>query len=267
MTYRQVDAAPARMVADDLVGGTAVPVEAPAPPVEYRARVMALPEEERPRERLGRLGPEALRLDELLAILFGTGTRERDVLEVAQQLLHDREGLRGTAAADIPTLMATDGVGPARASQVMAAFELGRRVHMDPGAERPRITSPEQIASVLHERMQFLEYEELHVLPLDMKNRLLAAPTMTYRGTVNSAGARISEIFKLAVRLNAPKIALAHNHPSGDPSPSPDDVAMTRLVIEAGRTLDIEVLDHLIFGHGPTGWISLRRKKLAFEED
>ncbi|MCK9487357.1 MAG: DNA repair protein RadC [Dehalococcoidia bacterium] len=255
-----------RGVSDDLVGAMPAPAEEePAAPVEYRARVMSMPEEERPRERLGRLGPEALRVDELLAILFGTGTRGKDVLEVAQALLQDRAGLRGLGSADIPTLSSTDGVGVARASQVVAAFELGRRLGMDPAAARPQVTSPEQIASLLHDRLQVLEHEELHVLPLDRKNRLIAAPSMTYRGTVNSAGARVAEVFKLAVRLNASKIALAHNHPSGDPTPSEDDVHLTRLVVEAGRTLDIEVLDHLVFGHGAQRWVSLRRRRLGFD--
>ncbi len=250
----------------DLVEAVPVPREQEAAPaVEYRVRTMALPAEERPRERLERLGPQALRIEELLAILFGTGTRGKDVQVVAKELLHDRQDLRGLASADLPMLMATDGIGSARASQVMAAFELGRRFTLEAGAERPQVTAPDHIAALLHERMQVLEHEELHVLSLDTKNRVLAAPSMTYKGTVNSAGARVGEIFKVAVRLNASKIAIAHNHPSGDPTPSADDVALTRAVVEAGRTLDIEVLDHLVFGHGKDRWVSLRRQRLGFD--
>src|SRR5690606_8460433 len=181
-------------------------------------------------------------------------------------LLREIGGLRSLAAADIPTLADAHGMGPVKAGMIVAAFELGRRLSLEPGAERPQVTSPEHIAGLLHERMQVLEQEELHVLALDTKNRLLTAPTRTYRGTVNSAGARVAEIFKAAVRLNATKIALAHNHPSGDPTPSPDDVELTRTVVAAGRTMDIEVLDHLVFGHGPGRWVSLRRQGLAFQE-
>src|SRR5690606_15434877 len=114
------------------------------------------------------------------------------------------------------------------------------------------------------DRLQVLEQEELHVLVMDTKNRVLSAP-MTYKGTVNAAPARVSEIFKDAVRRNGTKIAIAHNHPSGDPTPSADDIELTRAVIDAGDLLAIEVLDHIVFGHGPGRWVSMRRQRLGFQ--
>jgi DNA repair protein RadC len=235
-------------------GASTATIEADTP---YRVRVAELPDEERPRERLERLGPQALRLDELLAILLRTGTAREDVLGVAQALVHDLGGLRGIAAADVPTLSNAHGMGPAKATTIVAAFELGRRLSMEPGAERPQVTTPEHVAALLQEQ------EELHVLVLDTKNRVLAAP-MAYKGTVNASPARIAEIFRDAVRRNGTKIAIAHNHPSGDPTPSADDIDLTRSVIEAGELLDIELLDHLVFGHGRGRWVSMRRQRLGF---
>jgi len=233
------------------------------PRAEYRVRVAEMPDTERPRERLERLGPQALRLDELLAILLRTGTAREDVLGVSQGLLRDLSGLRGIASADIPTLSRAHGMGHAKATTIVAAFELGRRLAMEPGADRPQVTSPDHVAALLHDRLQVLDREELHVLVLDTKNRVLAAP-MQYRGTLNSAPARVAEVFRDAIRRNGAKIAIAHNHPSGDPTPSRADVQLTEELVRAGELLDIDVLDHIIVGHGHGRWVSMRRSGLGF---
>ena len=112
--------------------------------------------------------------------------------------------------------------------------------------------------------MELLQQEELRLLILDTKHHVLAAPVL-YRGTVSAAGARVAELFRQAVRLNASKIAIAHNHPSGDPAPSADDIVFTREAVEAGELLDVPVLDHLVFGHGPGRWISMRERRLGFD--
>jgi len=226
-------------------------------------RVAEMPDEERPRERLERLGPQALKTDELLAILLRTGSARDDVLAVAQRLLRDHGGVRGLGAADLPTLASTHGVGNAKATTIAAAFELGRRLRLDGGDDRPQVTSPEHVAALLHDEMQTLQQEELRIVILDTKNRVLAVPTL-YRGTISGAPGRLAEVYRDAVRRNASKIAMAHNHPSGDPTPSRSDIAFTAEAVDAGRLLEIELIDHVVFGHGPGCWVSMRRAKLGF---
>jgi DNA repair protein RadC len=234
---------------------------APAP--AYQVRVAELPESERPRERLQRLGPTALKSEELLAILLRTGTSREGVLQVSGRLLRERDGLRGLAATDLATLAEIHGVGPAKATTIAAAFELGRRATLEDGISRPQVTGPADIARLLHAEMELLPQEELRLLVLDTKHQVLAAP-MLYRGTVSAAPGRVAEVFREAVRRGAAKIALAHNHPSGDPTPSRDDVAFTETVIAAGELLDIDVLDHLVLGHGPDRYVSMRERRLGF---
>jgi len=222
-----------------------------------------MPDDERPRERLERLGPRALKTDELLAILLRTGTTRDDVLVVAQRLLRDHGGVRGLGAADLPMLASTHGVGHAKATTIAAAFELGRRLRLDSGDDRPQVLTPEQVAELLHDEMQPLPQEELRIVVLDTKNHVLATPTL-YRGTISSAPGRVAEVFRDAVRRGASRIAMVHNHPSGDPTPSRDDVRFTSEAVAAGELLGIELLDHVVLGHGPGRWVSMRRQKLGF---
>ncbi|HJM89490.1 MAG TPA: DNA repair protein RadC [Dehalococcoidia bacterium] len=232
------------------------------PTPTYHARVSELPEGERPRERLERLGPQALATAELLAILLRTGSSREDVLQLASRLLSEHDGLRGLAAADLATLAATHGLGGAKGSAIAAAFELGRRLAIEGDGNQPTVTSPQDIARLLQAEMELLQQEELRVLVLDTKHHVLAAPTL-YRGSVNSAPARVAKIFREAVRRNATAIAIAHNHPSGDPTPSGDDIALTEAVIAAGELIDVSVLDHVVFGHGR--FVSMREQHLGFE--
>lgn len=222
-----------------------------------------MPDDERPRERLERLGATALKTEELLAILLRTGTTRDDVLTVAQRLLREHGGVRGLGAADLPTLASTHGVGQAKATTIAAAFELGRRLRLDAGDERPVVQTPEHIAALLHDEMQRLQQEELRLIIMDTKNRVLAMPTL-YRGTISSAPGRLAEVYRDAVRRGASKLAMVHNHPSGDPTPSRMDIEFTAEAIAAGDLLEIELLDHLVFGHGPGRWVSMRRRKLGF---
>jgi DNA repair protein RadC len=228
----------------------------------YEARVAELPSTDRPRERLERLGPQALTTAELLAILLRTGTQREGVLQLASRLLGEFRGLRGLAAADLATLSAVHGVGPAKATTFAAAFELGRRLALEGDDMRPSVQSPADIARLLQAEMELLQQEELRLLALDTKHNVLAITTL-YRGSVNAAPARVAEVFREAVRRNASAIAVAHNHPSGDPEPSRDDIALTRALVEAGALLETELLDHVVFGHGR--YVSLRERRLGFD--
>jgi len=236
-----------------------VPAPTPSP-----FRIAEMPEAERPRERLQRLGPGALRSDELLAILLRTGSAREDVLSLAQRLLLERGGLRGLAGADLATLAEAPGLGPAKATTIAAAFELGRRAALEGDRVLPEAGTPEAMVRLLQPEMELLPQEEIRVLILDARLRVLAAPTL-YRGTITAAPARVAEVFREAVRRGAAKVAVAHNHPSGDPTPSGQDIAFTRELVRAGKLMDIEVIDHVIIGHGPGRWVSLRSRHLGFE--
>lgn len=244
---------------------TLIETAAPASPSQPSAyRIAEMPEAERPRERLLRLGPGALKTDELLAILLRTGTARDDVLAVAQRLLAERGGLRGLAGSDLATLAEMHGLGPAKATTIAAAFELGRRAALETGGVQVAVTSPVEIVRLLQPEMELLQQEELRLLILDTKHHVIASP-MLYRGTVAAAPGRVAEVFREAVRRGAAKVAVVHNHPSGDPAPSRDDIVFTRELVEAGRLMDVEVIDHVVIGQGPGRWVSLRERRLGFE--
>jgi DNA repair protein RadC len=153
-------------------------------------------------------------------------------------------------------------MGEAKACQVKAALELGRRLSVSLSAEeRPQISSPEQVAALVQTEMGLLSQESLRVVLLNTKNHVVAIREV-YKGSVNSAQVRVGEVFREAIRENCPSIIVAHNHPSGDPTPSPDDIAVTRDMIQAGNLLDIELLDHIVIGGGR--WISMKQKRLGF---
>jgi DNA repair protein RadC len=229
----------------------------------HHIRVSDLPVDERPRERLLRLGPQALNNAELLAILLRTGIRGRNAIQIATELLVQQQGLRGLASLDFHTLIDQDGLGSAKAATIAAAFELGRRIGIEPdGDTRFTVTTPNDIARYLQSEMELLSQEEVRVLLLDTKHHLRASKTL-YRGSVNSAPARVAEVFRDAVRMNAAAIAVAHNHPSGDPTPSADDIRFTEAIVEAGELMGVEVLDHIVVGHGR--FVSMRERRMGFD--
>jgi DNA repair protein RadC len=224
-------------------------------------RITDLHDDERPRERLRNLGPQALSNAELIAILLRVGVPGENAVQVGQRLLQTFGGITGIHRAPFDELLSQHGIGEAKAAQIKAAIELGRRLTLESPEERPTINSPGDAAQLLLYEMQALEQEHLRVMLLDRRNRVMEVVDL-YRGSVSSSQIRVGEIFREAVRKNASAIIVAHNHPSGDPTPSPDDVAVTRAILQAGKMLDVDVLDHLVIGQGR--WVSLKERGLGF---
>jgi DNA repair protein RadC len=224
-------------------------------------KITDIAENDRPRERLANLGASVLSDAELLAILLRVGLEGENAVQLAQRLLLTLGGIAGIHRATFDDVCAQKGLGPAKTAQIKAAIELGRRLSMVSPDEKPTIHSPADAAALVQYEMGALEQEELRVLLLDTRNRVLKIDTV-YRGSLNSSQIRIGELFKLAIRVNCAALIVVHNHPSGDPTPSPDDVAVTRALVQAGKLLDIEVLDHLVIGLGK--FVSLKERGLGF---
>jgi DNA repair protein RadC len=213
---------------------------------------------DQPRYRLARQGAAALSDAELLAVITGV-----PCLETAQRLLIAAGGLRGLQAlstVELQQLVA--GIGTGRAAQLKAAIELGTRVARGEHMARRQVKSPTDIADLLLLEMSHLDQEHLRTVLLDTKSRVQAISTV-YIGSLNASMVRVGEVFKTAVKLNSAALIVAHNHPSGDATPSPDDVLITREIVSAGRLLDVDVLDHIVVGHG--SWVSLRQRGLGFD--
>lgn len=228
---------------------------------DYVLMMRDLPTDLRPRERMLYVGPSALSTTELIAIILRDGVRGENVLRMAERLLSTFGGISGLAQASMDELCAVHGIGEAKATQIKAALELGKRLLAAAPGEKPQIRSPGDIANLLMLEMSLLEQEQLRVLLLDTKNCVNKVHTV-YSGSLNSAVVRISEVFREAIRTNSAAIAIAHNHPSGDPTPSPEDVNVTKMVVEAGTLLDIAVLDHLIIGRNR--FVSMKERGLGF---
>jgi DNA repair protein RadC len=224
--------------------------------------IREIPPAERPRERLALRGASGLTSAELIALLWGSGAAGRSAIGLAEDALARHEGLTGLARATDVELETIPGVGRAKAAQLTAAFELGRRLLADWPAARWTVRSPRDVADRLVLQMGRLEREELRVVLLNTKNVVLRVVTV-YQGNVASSLVRVGELYRDAVRLNATGIILVHNHPSGDPTPSPDDLHLTAEALAAGRLLDIQLLDHLIVGHD--AFVSLRDRGVSFD--
>jgi DNA repair protein RadC len=235
-------------------------LDSKSPPAGHRIR--ELPASERPRERLALRGPAGLTAAELIGLLWGSGANGRSAMDLATDALSRHDGLTGLARATDLELQAIAGIGGAKAAQLAAAFELGRRLLADWPTNSWAIRSPRDVADRLVLQMGRLEREELRVVVLNTKNVVLRVVTV-YQGNVATSLVRIGELFRDAVRLNAANLILVHNHPSGDPTPSPDDLHLTAEALAAGRLLDIQLLDHLIVGHD--AYVSLRDRGIAFD--
>lgn len=224
--------------------------------MDYR-RLKDLPEELLPRERLYQLGPEMLSNKEVLAILLRTGLKGENVLDFAERLLTEAGGLAGLARMSVHELTQLHGLGEAKAAELKAALELGRRsVSADP-MTRPVINSPQDIALLVMEEMRYLDREHFRIVSLSTKNHVLGISSISV-GSLNSSLVHPRECFKEAIRRNSNAIILLHNHPSGDPTPSREDLDVTRRLADGGQILGIEVLDHVIIGDNR--YISLKER-------
>jgi len=239
------------------------------PPMSSEAReskptytIHDLPEGTRPRERLARLGPEALSDAELIAIILRSGAQGINVIDMATEMMRSYRSLPALARASFTDLQRQHGVGAAKSAQILAAVELGRRVMRADPENLPKVDSPETVARLLMSELAYADQEHVKVVLVDSRNAVIATPTI-YKGTLNTTTIRIGEIFKEAIRRNAAGIIIAHNHPSGDPTPSPEDVILTRRIVEAGELLQITVFDHLILGH--QRWVSMKDRRLGFK--
>jgi DNA repair protein RadC len=228
---------------------------------DYHLRLREMPQGERPRERLRDYGAAALSNAELIAILLGTGTKRENVLNLATRLLSQHDGLNGLARLGFHELRAEHGLGVAKAAQLRAALELGLRLVSSHPEARAIVRSPADVAGLLMTEMSLLSQESMRVVLLNTKNQVLHIHEV-YHGNVDSAMVRPSEVFREAVRQNCPQIIAVHNHPSGDPTPSADDIAVTADLVQAGRYLDIEFLDHIVIGQGR--FVSLKERNLGF---
>lgn len=219
-----------------------------------------LPKEERPRERLERYGAQVLSDAELLALLIRTGTPAESALVLAQRILKGdgaKSGLAFVADSSIEELSRIKGIGLAKSVQIKAAVELGRRISSYTGQNPTVINTPVDVKNLLMEEMRFLEKEHFKVILLNIKNHVISVEDISV-GSLNSSIVHPREVFKPAIRRSSASMILVHNHPSGDPTPSREDIEITRRLIEAGKILGIEVVDHVIIGNGI--YISLREK-------
>jgi len=209
---------------------------------------------ETPATRVMQAGVKNVSLLELIGSIIGDA-------DVALRLLTQYPTLPDLVRAPSAELGLVHGLGPAKVAALQSAFELGRRAHGSTPADRRQIRSPSDAADLMLGEMSLLEQEEMRVIVLDTRNRIITVETL-YRGNVNSSIVRTAEVFREAIRRSAPTVIVFHNHPSGDPEPSPEDVSVTRNIIEAGKLLDVDVMDHIIIGHSK--WVSLRERGLAF---
>lgn len=215
----------------------------------YSTAVREMPEEDRPRERLLRLGPEALRDAELLAVLFRTGTRSRGAVALAEDVLRHFGDLRRLTQASVEELCQVPGLGKVKAVEIKAAMELGMRLADLKIRDRVKIRSAQDVVDLLMVRFKNSETEVFKCLLLNTKHEVLKVLDISHGG-LDSTAAKPTDVFRQAVREGATGVIVCHNHPSGDPEPSRSDRALTERLVNAGELLGVEVLDHIIFGDG-----------------
>lgn len=216
---------------------------------QYPTAVREMPPEDRPRERLARLGPEALRDAELIAVLFRTGTREMGAVALAERVIRHFGDLRGLARASVEELQQVKGLGMVKAVEIKAALELGLRLAAHTDIERPKVKTGEDVAKLLMTRFKHCETEEFKAILLNTKNEVLKTVDVS-SGGLDATAALPRDVFRQAVRDGASAVIVCHNHPSGDPEPSVHDLDLTRRLSESAQVLGIRLLDHVVFGDG-----------------
>lgn len=219
--------------------------------------IRELPPDERPREKMRDRGAQAMGNSELLAILLRTGSHEESALRLAEQLLARQGGLAGFGNATEESFEQVKGIGGAKAMTILAAVELGRRVASLAPAQRAVIRTPDDVAGLLMPRFRYEAKEFFLAVLLSTKNHVLKTPVISI-GSLNASIVHPRELFREAINASAASVILAHNHPSGDPTPSPEDVELTRKLVDAGLLLDIPVLDHVVLGDGK--YVSFKEK-------
>jgi len=232
------------------------PEETP-PDARYNVGIKELPSDERPRERLLKYGPSSLSAAELIAIVLRTGTRDQSAISLAQALLHKHGGLRGLSRASIADIKKLKGVGDVKGIQIAAFVELGKRLAVPHEGDDPPINSPDDAAQLLMPFLRGSHKEEFWALLLNTKNSLIRKVLISVGG-LDSSIVQPAAVFKEAVAGGARSIIVVHNHPSGDPTPSPEDRLVTARLVEAGKVMGIDVLDHLILGDGR--YVSLKER-------
>ncbi len=225
----------------------------------YSSAVREMPQEDRPRERLARLGPEALRDAELLAVLFRTGTRRLGAVALAEEAIRHFGDLRRLARASVEELQQVSGLGAVKAIEIKAALELGKRLAAYTNLDRYKIGSADDVARLLMVRFKDCETEEFKCLLLNAKHELQKIVDIS-RGGIDGTSALPRDVFRQAVRESAAAVIVCHNHPSGDPEPSRDDLALTKRLADAALLLGISLLDHMIFGDGR--YVSMKERNL-----
>lgn len=218
-----------------------------------------VPNEERPRERMMQYGAQALSNAELLAILLRTGTVQESAVHLAQRLLAQSGGLRSLVDMSLQQLTEIKGIGAAKGLQIQAGIELGRRLARSGMNEVVAVRSPEDVSGLLMEEMRYLQKEHFVCLFLNTKNHIIGQETLSM-GSLNAAIVHPREVFRAAIKRSSASIICVHNHPSGDPTPSSEDVALTRRLMEAGEIIGIDVLDHIVIGD--RRYVSLKEQGL-----
>lgn len=225
--------------------------------VDKPLTIKELPLEERPRERLLKHGAETLALADLIAILLRVGTREESAVRLAERLLANSQGLAGLSRLSPREIARLKGVGPVKAVTIAAALELGKRLRDQATQTRPVVRSSHDVKEHMMPRLRYEQQEKFYVLPLSTKNHVLAEREVSV-GSLNASIVHPRELFRAALDYAAASVILVHNHPSGDPNPSREDIDITRRLVEAGNLLEIPVLDHVIIGDGK--YVSLKDK-------
>ncbi len=215
---------------------------------DYKICIREMPEDERPRERLLKYGPEALSNAELLAIILRTGSRKENVVNMCSRIFSEYS-LKRLSQANIKQLMQIHGIGAAKAAQIAAVFELARKLEGFTDEPKRKIRSPADVYSLLYPKMREHKRERLVALLLDTKNHVLREEVISI-GSLNANIVHPREVFKAALMESCASVILSHNHPSGDPTPSREDIAVTEKLVEGGKLLGIDVLDHVVIGDG-----------------
>lgn len=229
--------------------------------VDKRYTIKDLPLSERPQEKLISYGVEALSNAELLALIIKIGNLEETAVEVAQKILsRDNRGIAYLSDVTLEELMQVKGIGQSKGSQILAAIEIGKRLNRIGPQDKVKVSSPIVLVNLLMDEMRYLCKEHFKIAILDTKNQILSIETISI-GTLNASIVHPRDVFKIAIKRNANSIILIHNHPSGDPSPSNEDISITNRLIDAGNLIGIKVLDHIIIGDNK--YISFKEKNLV----